>query len=237
MLDKEKNSLRPSEKDYAEAGVITSLSKLTPIEEEIPNLANNEKIFLLHTEEEVKERIRVVGSQILEDYEGVDNLAILIIENGGRRFGAELLKHLDPLHPLVAYVRLKSYTEDNEQKEVEQLTPVYTVIEDFDGNERKLPIPIKEFSNYRWLISDDVIDEVKTIMKAESILNEGDAQDIKIVTMFNKNSLDIPDYCCFPAYKDFWLVGANMGRGEDFTTLPTGPLSVGVYTKTEETKE
>jgi hypoxanthine-guanine phosphoribosyltransferase len=237
MYDKEKVYQRPSEEDYARAGVVTSLDNLPIIKEEIPNLAEDERIFLLHSEDEVKEKIKFVAAQILEDYEGVENLAILIIENGGRRFGDELLKHLTPLQPLVTYVRLKSYTENNEQKEVEQLSPVYTVIKDFDGNERKVTIPVEEVSNYKWLISDDVIDEVKTIIKAESILSEGKAGDIKVVSMFNKNSLDIPDYCCFPAYKGFWLVGANMGRGDDFTTLPTGPLSVGVYTKTEEIKE
>jgi len=234
MYDKERVFQRPSEDDYTKAGVVTSLDSLPIIKEEIPNLAEDEKIFLLHTEEEVKERIRFVGSMILEDYEGVNNLAILIIENGGKRFGEELLKHLHTLNPLVTYVRLKSYTEQNEQKEVKQLSPVYTVIRDDDGNERKIPIPTQEFSHYKWLITDDVIDEVKTMIKAESILNEGNAQEIKIVSMFNKNSLDIPDYCCFPAYKGFWLVGANMGRGDDFTTLPTGSLSVGVYIKTKK---
>jgi hypoxanthine-guanine phosphoribosyltransferase len=233
MCERERDSQRPTKEKYEELGIVTKLDDLPIIQGHIPNLQEDERIFLLHTQEEVEKRVKDVGSQILEDYEGVEDLAVLIIREGGKRFAEELLTYLESLNPLVASVRLKSYTEENQQKEVEQLSSISTVIRDFDGNERKVDISSEEFKGHRWLIIDDVIDEISTIRKAKNLLTTGGAEDIRVVTMFNKNAFDVPDYYCFQAYWKFWLVGGNMGKGDDFTTLPTGPLSIGVYSKTE----
>jgi hypoxanthine-guanine phosphoribosyltransferase len=222
----------PSIEEYKELGVETDINNLQRIDpQSVPELKTGESIYILHPESEVLHKIRETATNISYDFRETENLSVLIIMNGGERFGKELLEHLSYLNPSVAYVRLKSYTNDNEAGKVEQLTPIYTIETDSNGGEIKVEMPKEEVAKKTWLVADDVLDTNGTIKKSHSILKGlgVNSENIKTTTLCNKNSPELVDYPCFLTYHNFWLVGGNMGRGDDFTTLPTGPLSIGVY--------
>lgn len=68
-----------------------------------------ESIFV--TEQEIRERVEVLGREITQTYEGVDELTIIAIINGALLFTADLVRNID-MPVRIDCMRVSSYRND-----------------------------------------------------------------------------------------------------------------------------
>lgn len=156
------------------------------------------------SEQEIQERIRILGMMINENYQNTTNLTIVVLLKGAFVFAADLLREINVPHTL-HFVTCSSYegTESTGQVKIQ--------IHD------KL-----EIKNNRILIVEDIIDTGKTLLDFVAVLNEHEPLDISIVTLLNKmKATDFPypvEYCGFKIDDDF-VVGYGMDYNEQGRNL------------------
>lgn len=150
-------------------------------------------------EQEIQDRIRILGMMINENYQNTSNLNIIVLLKGAFVFAADLLREIDIPHTL-HFVTCSSYEGTKSS-----------------GNVKIQIHDTLEIKNNRILIVEDIIDTGKTLLDFVGVLNEHEPLDISIVALLNKmKATDFPypvDYCGFKIDDDF-VVGYGMDYDE-----------------------
>lgn len=172
-----------------------------------------EKILI--TEEEIDQKVREIGAQLTEEYQGKFPLAIGVLK-GATTFMTDLLKRVDT-HLEVDFMDVSSYGRSRVSSgEVKILKDLNVPIEGRD-----------------LLIIEDIIDSGVTLSYLIDLFKYRKAKSIKIVTFLDKpegRKANIEaDYACFEVPNEF-VVGYGLDYAEKYRNLPyVGVLKPSIY--------
>ena len=162
---------------------------------------------ILITEEQIRNRVRELGSEIARDSKEMDVLMIGILK-GAVIFFSDLVRAV-PMKLSVDFLSASSYrnrTESSGKVNVQTL----------------LSCPIQ---GKRVIVVEDIIDSGRTLSKISEVLREEGAQDVKICTLLDKPMRRAPgitlkvDYCGFVVPDEF-VVGYGLDYAELYRNLP-----------------
>lgn len=157
------------------------------------------------TGEEIRDRIREIGSQISKDYAGKD-LVLVCVLKGGCIFVADLMRAIDmPLY--VDFLSISSYTEKSE-------TGAVRIMKDLDI----------DITNRDVLVVEDIIDTGFTLGYLLRILKARNPASLKVVVLLDRPALRIVDLPV--AYKGFeipeqFVVGYGLDYHQKYRNLPS----------------
>ncbi len=170
---------------------------------------------ILITEDEIREKIQILGSAISDDYENKDLVMISILK-GGLIFLADLLREVT-VPANIDFMAITSYGTDTESTGIVQL------LKDLSS-----PILGKEV-----LIVEDIIDTGLTLNYLIQTLKARQPLNIKICSLMDKSVRRIVDMPI--AYKGFdvpdqFVVGYGLDYGQKYRNLPyIGVLKEEIY--------
>jgi len=172
---------------------------------------------ILLSEEAIAKRVRELGEQISEDYQGCD-LVVVGILKGALVFMADLIRHLS-IPVIMDFAVVSSYGAAT------KTSGVVRILKDLDQ-----PIEGKHV-----LIVEDIIDTGLTMHYLINNLKARKPLSVKVCTLLDKPSrreVDIvPDYCGF-SIPDSFVVGYGLDYAEYYRNLPqVGVLKPEVYHK------
>lgn len=155
--------------------------------------------------EDLQKKIKELGKEIAEDYQGKDLVCIGLLR-GGFIFLADLVREI-PLKMDVDFMRTASY-----------------------GHEEKSSGTVYILDNHRAdikgkhvLLVDDIMDSGRTIAKVANFLKEEGAASLKTCVMLDKPSrreVDFqPDYVAFEI-PDVFVVGCGLNYGDYCRNVP-----------------
>ena len=172
---------------------------------------------VLLCEEQIKEIIHGLGSQISEDYKG-KNLLLVSVLKGSIVFMADLMREIN-IECKIDFMAVSSYGSGSES------SGSVKIIKDLDI----------DLQGYDLLIVEDILDSGNTLSKLKRLLLERNPRSIKICTFLDKPSRRtadiIADYvgCEIP---DEFVVGYGLDYDEKYRNLPClGILKRSVYEK------
>lgn len=167
-------------------------------------MENRERNVLL-TEEQISNRIKVVGEIIKNDYKDKP-IYVLSLLRGSFIFAADLVRAIDG-QVQVGFMTTSSYGHGEES------TGVVTVVNDIPDDIKGLDV----------LIVDDIIDTGITMDFVINHVKNLGANSVKICTLLDKPSRrtkDLkPDYCCFEI-EDLFVVGYGLNYGDFYRNVP-----------------
>ena len=172
---------------------------------------------ILHTEEQITNKVKEIGKAISEDYKGKD-LIIVGILKGSVIFASELIKNIS-IPCEIDFMAVSSYGNSTET------SGVVRILKDLDHG-----IEGKDI-----IIVEDIIDSGVTLDYLLKYLKARKANSIEIVTLLTKPSRRMVDldvkYCGFEVPDEF-LVGYGLDYAERYRNLPyVGILKEEVYKK------
>ncbi|SUY48321.1 hypoxanthine-guanine phosphoribosyltransferase [Clostridium putrefaciens] len=172
-----------------------------------------EKVLL--TEEELKEKVREIGSKISEDYRG-EELVLIGVLKGSVMFMSELMKEIS-IYCSMDFMAVSSYGNGSES------SGVVRILKDLD----------ESIENKHVIIIEDIIDSGITLEYLIKYLNGRNPKSIEIACLLNKKDrrkanigvkylgFDVPDY---------FLVGYGLDFAERYRNLPyIGILKESIY--------
>ena len=130
-----------------------------------------EKIEVLISEDQLKQRIRELGAQITEDYRGQGELILVCVLKGSYLFVADLSREID-LDVTVDFMSVSSYGDAYESSGVVRLV-----------NDLSLSITDKHV-----LIVEDIIDSGLTMSYIMKTLKTRNPRSVNVVSLLNKPS-------------------------------------------------
>ncbi|MCI5800935.1 MAG: hypoxanthine phosphoribosyltransferase [Oscillospiraceae bacterium] len=177
----------------------------------------NDILKVLITEQELAEKVSLLGRQISADYAG-KNLLLVSVLKGSVVFMADLMRAIE-IPARVDFMSVSSYGAGVKS------TGVVKIVKDLD-----LPL-----DGYDLLIVEDILDSGKTLSYLKKILKERNPKSVRIVTLLDKperREADItPDYFGFTVPDEF-VVGYGLDYAEKYRNLPyVGVLKPEVYSK------
>ena len=172
---------------------------------------------ILLSEEEIREKVKEIGSQITKDYQG-EKLLIITILKGSVIFAADLLREIKmPVE--IDFMCLSSYGSGSESSGVVKIVK--------DLNE---PIEGKNV-----LIIEDILDSGNTLTHLVKLLGTRNPKSIRIATLLDKPDRRVAEVDV--AYKGFsipdeFVIGYGLDYDEKYRNLPfVGILKREVYEK------
>ena len=166
------------------------------------NLPHNE---ILISEEQLKTRVKELGKQITEDYQGEDLLLIGILK-GSVPFMADLMRAID-LDITMDFMQVSSYGSGT------HTTGVVQIVKYLDS----------DITDKNVLIVEDIIDSGLTLDYLKGYLEGRGCKSLKICTMLDKPSRRkvqlTPDYCGFEV-EDLFIVGNGLDLDQRYRQLP-----------------
>jgi hypoxanthine phosphoribosyltransferase len=167
------------------------------------------QIKVLHSAEEIAERVKEVAQQINNDYKDLDNLVLVGVLKGAFIFTSDLIRELD-LPCQVEFIRLSSYEGTQGSNEVKA----------YD-----LTLPSMKDKNI--LIVEDIVDSGRTAkFLLDFFKNQAGVDTVKLVSLFDKPSKRLdelkeikPDYCCFKV-DDKFILGYGLDFDQNYRELP-----------------
>ncbi|MGL4453363.1 MAG: hypoxanthine phosphoribosyltransferase [Sarcina sp.] len=167
-------------------------------------MENKERNILL-TEEQISEKIKVVGEVIRNDYKDKP-IYVLSLLRGSFIFAADLVRAIDG-QVQVGFMTTSSYGHGEES------TGVVNVVNDIPDDIKGLDV----------LIVDDIIDTGITMDFVINHVKKLGANSVKICTLLDKPSRRTknlkPDYCCFEI-EDLFVVGYGLNYGDFYRNVP-----------------
>lgn len=170
---------------------------------------------VMYTEEQLRDKIKEMGTKISEDYKGKELLLIGILK-GSVMFMADLMKEID-IACSMDFMAVSSYGASTES------SGVVKIIKDLD-----FPIEGKDV-----LIVEDIIDSGITLSYLQDYLKSKGPNSLEIAALLSKPArrkaqidakyigFDVPD---------FFLVGYGLDYAEKYRNLPyIGILKEEVY--------
>lgn len=178
---------------------------------------NNQIKEVLLSEEAIKEKVKVMGAKITEDYRGKD-LIVLGILKGSVFFMSDLMKEMK-IPCKMDFMAVSSYGDATES------SGIVKIIKDLDF----------EIKGKDVLIVEDIIDSGITLKYLMKYLSARNPNSLEIACLLNKPErrkeelkvkylgFDVPDY---------FLVGYGLDYAENYRNLPfIGILDEKVYKK------
>ena len=178
---------------------------------------NNQIKKVLLSEEAIKEKVKVMGAKITEDYRGKD-LIVLGILKGSVFFMSDLMKEIK-IPCKMDFMAVSSYGDATES------SGIVKIIKDLDF----------EIKGKDVLIIEDIIDSGITLKYLMKYLSARNPNSLEIACLLNKPErrkeelqvkylgFDVPDY---------FLVGYGLDYAENYRNLPfVGILDEKVYKK------
>jgi hypoxanthine phosphoribosyltransferase len=164
-----------------------------------------EPLEVLHSEEQIQARVRALGQQIQDDYQGKE-LVLLCVLKGAILFAADLARAIDlPLS--LDFIGLSSYGEATESSGVVKITSDLT----------------KPIEGKHVLIIEDIIDTGLTMRYLLDNLATRRPATVKICSLLHKPArarTKIPiEYLGFTV-PDLFVVGYGLDAGEKFRNVP-----------------
>ncbi|GIO27355.1 hypoxanthine phosphoribosyltransferase [Ornithinibacillus bavariensis] len=162
---------------------------------------------VLFKEEEIKEKIRELGTVISKDYENEGkNLLVISLLRGSFIFTADLVRHIT-IPVRIEFIETASYgfekTSTGEVKIFSNLT--------------------EDISEYDVLIVDDILDSGNTMKAVYDVLREKHPKSLKTCTLLDKPSrrqadIDV-DYKGF-VIEDLFVAGYGLNFGHHYRNTP-----------------
>ncbi len=160
---------------------------------------------ILITEEQIKTRIRELGRQISQDYEGQDLLLVCVLK-GASTFLADLMREITIPHA-IDFMAISSYGGSTES------SGVVRILKDLDTN----------IEGRNVLIVEDIIDTGRTLQYITENLKTRRPKSVRICTLLSKPSrreIDmVLDYVGFEIPNKF-VVGYGLDFAEIYRNLP-----------------
>ena len=165
-----------------------------------------EKLEVMISEQELKDRLKVLGKQITEDYKENSNLLLLSILKGSVVFLSDLMRNID-LPLVIDFMIASSYGSGTQSR------GNVKIIKDLDVN----------ISDYDILIVEDILDSGYTLSKIIEILKTRNPKSLKICALLDKPDRRISpvklDYTGF-VIEDKFIVGYGLDYDEKYRNLP-----------------
>lgn len=165
----------------------------------------NGEIQVLISEEELKERTKVIGKQISDDYAGKEVHMICVLK-GGVMFMSDLSKEIT-VPVTMDFMAVSSYGNETSS------SGVVKIVKDLDEN-----IEGKDV-----LIVEDIIDSGRTLSYLVQILNDRNPRSLKICTLLDKPDRRVVDvdvsYTGF-VIPDLFVLGYGLDYTQRYRNLP-----------------
>ena len=164
----------------------------------------NEKFVTLLSEEKIQARIKELGEQITEQYEG--KLPILIgVLNGSFLFLADLVKHID-IHCEIDFFKLSSYGDEKISS----------------GNVKLLKELNADINERHIIVVEDIVDSGLSIKFIQELLQNHNPASVKVASLLVKpDSLKYKvkiDYIGFEIPNEF-VIGYGLDYAQKFRNL------------------
>lgn len=172
---------------------------------------------VLLSEEQIQQRIRELASELLRDYESIDDLLLVGVLKGSAMFMVDLAKQLD--RPIALdFIAISSYGQATSTSGVVRL------LKDLDT----------DIGDRHVLIVEDIVDSGLTLAYLRESLLRRNPASLKVCALLNKPSrreADVTlDYCGFDIPNEF-VVGYGLDYAERYRNLRyIGVLRPDVYT-------
>ena len=170
---------------------------------------------VLLTEEDIQKKVKEIGAQITQDYEG-KNLMLVSILKGSVAFMADLMRAIDlPLK--IDFMSVSSYGSGTTS------SGVVKIIKDLDIDLHGVDL----------LIVEDILDSGKTLHYITKMLSDRGTASIRIACLLDKPERRVvplsSDYTCFDIPYEF-VVGYGLDYDQQYRNLPyIGVLKPEVY--------
>lgn len=161
---------------------------------------------ILVTEQEIRERVEVLGREITEAYAEVDELTVIAIINGALLFTADLIRHID-MPVRVDCMRVSSYK--NHTRPVQEPEIIDMLRLDLEGQ--------------HVLIIDDILDTGHTCKRVIREIRRLKPASVRFGALLEKEGrreVDMePDFIGF-SIPDQFVVGYGLDFAERYRQLP-----------------
>lgn len=159
---------------------------------------------VLFDESQIQAKVRELGQQITNDYQGEEIYAICLLK-GSFVFTADLVRHID-LDIQIDTMRASSY-------EGTESTGSVKILQDLNA----------DIDDRHVLVIEDIVDTGRTLSKILNLLQFRKPRSLKVCTFLNKPSrrvTPIPiDYCGYEI-EDHFVVGYGLDLNEYYRNLP-----------------
>lgn len=165
---------------------------------------------ILFTEEQIKEKVALLGDELTKEYSGKNPLFVCILK-GAVVFFSDLIREVKcPLE--IEFFRTSSYVGTDSSGDV-------------NVDEREIP----DIEGRDVVIVEDIIDTARTLSKVKEMFLRHDLSSLKIVCLLDKPSRrEVEDFAadnsCFEI-EDLFVVGYGLDCDQQFRNLPY----IGVY--------
>ncbi|MCD8159879.1 MAG: hypoxanthine phosphoribosyltransferase [Clostridiales bacterium] len=171
---------------------------------------------VLFTEEQLRSRVRALGTEITRDFQGEDKILLLSVLRGSYIFMADLSRAID-LPCLVDFLSVSSYgggTKSSGQVEIKK---------DISMN----------LEGYHVIVAEDILDSGSTLYYLMNLLRLRKAASVSICTLLDKPERRTKpitaDYVGFTV-PDAFVVGYGLDYDQKYRNLPyIGILKPEVY--------
>ena len=176
---------------------------------------HDEILKVLLTQEELREKVKELGRQITQDYQG-KNLMIVTVLKGAVVFLADLMREID-VPAEIDFMVVSSYGAGTKS------SGVVKIVKDLD-------VPLKDKD---LLIVEDILDSGMTLSYLKELLEGREPRSIRIATLLDKparRKVDLKaDYIGYSVPDEF-VVGYGLDYDEKYRNLPyIGILKPEVY--------
>lgn len=177
----------------------------------------NDMERILLSEEQIKQRIQEMGSQISKDYQGKDLILVGVLK-GSVPFMADLMKRIE-IPCSMDFMAVSSYGNSTES------SGIVRILKDLDF----------EIENKDILIIEDIVDSGITLKYLKKYLASKNPKSVEIACLLNKPERRVAEidvkYLGFQV-PNYFLVGYGLDYAEKYRNLPyVGILKESVYKK------
>lgn len=160
---------------------------------------------VLISEEEIQNKIKAVGEQISQEYEGKPLLLVSIL-NGAFVFMADLCRAIT-IPCETAFMCAKSYYNGTSSSSIVKIT--MDLMQDISG--------------YHVIIAEDIIDTGRTLHDVIELLKARNPLSLKVITLLDKPDrrlVDLNADVSLFTIPDHFVIGYGLDCGEIYRNLP-----------------
>lgn len=165
----------------------------------------SDRIRVLHSEEEVDNKIREIAEMIDRDYAG-KQIHMICVLKGGAFFMCELAKRIKSPVSL-DFMSVSSYGNGKSS------SGVVRIVKDLDE-----PLEGKNV-----LVVEDIVDSGRTLSYLLEIVKDRHPESVRLCTLLDKPERRVKDvkvdYCCFEIPDEF-VVGYGLDYAQKYRNLP-----------------
>jgi hypoxanthine phosphoribosyltransferase len=161
---------------------------------------------ILVTEQEIRERIEVLGREITDAYHDVDELTVIAIINGALLFTADLLRHID-MPVRVDCMRGSSYRNDINPVQEPEIIDMLRL----------------DLKDQHVLIIDDILDTGHTCERVIAEIRKLKPASVRFAALLEKEGRrEVPRQPDFVGFNipDQFVVGYGLDFAERYRQLP-----------------